>query len=174
MASAGDKRSAQQILKAESGEIRSMRPHEYFIVSALAISWALFQLALAGFFVLDSTKTRAIHLAFAMGLLYLLFPCIRRPTKYFRFLGADDRIPVIDYLLAALSVAASLYLALDYNGIAMRSGGADCQRSDCRFGPGGLAAGSFPAGDRPGPGSDCHRLYRVCFFGSPYARFFGI
>ena len=45
-----------------------------YIIPGIALSWASFQLALAGYFVLDSTKTRAIHLAFAITLLFFTTP----------------------------------------------------------------------------------------------------
>ena len=115
-------KSAEEIFKAEAGEVRNLQRHEVYIVGTIAVSWALFQLAIAGFFVLDSTTVRAIHLAFGMALLFLLNPCIRRPTKLLSFLSVKNRIPVIDYIMAAAGALCALYLALDYEGIAMRAG----------------------------------------------------
>lgn len=114
--------SAVELLKAESGNIRVLRQHEYYLVATVAIAWAVFQLALAGFLVLDSTKTRAIHLAFALVLLFLLNPCFKHPAKKFGFLSITDRIPALDYILAAIGIFAALYLALDYEGISTRAG----------------------------------------------------
>jgi TRAP transporter 4TM/12TM fusion protein len=115
-------KSAEEIFKAETGEVRNLQRHEVYIVGTIAVSWALFQLAIAGFFVLDSTKVRAIHLAFGMALLFLLNPCIRRPTKLLSFFSVRNRIPVIDYIMAAAGALCALYLVLDYEGIAMRAG----------------------------------------------------
>ncbi|MBW1700562.1 MAG: TRAP transporter permease [Deltaproteobacteria bacterium] len=115
-------KSAEEIFKAEAGEVRNLQRHEVYIVGTIAVSWALFQLAIAGFFVLDSTKVRAIHLAFGMALLFLLNPCIRRPTKLLSFFSIRNRIPVIDYIMAAAGALCALYLVLDYEGIAMRAG----------------------------------------------------
>ena len=84
--------------------------------------WALFQLALPGFLVLDSTKVRTIHLAFAFTLLFLSIPLFKKPGKHFQFLSAVDHIPLIDYLLASVSAFSALYLMLDYENIAMRAG----------------------------------------------------
>jgi TRAP transporter 4TM/12TM fusion protein len=114
--------SAEDLLKTETGYIRSLRPYEYYIVAGVAISWAVFQLSLPYFIVVDSTKERAIHLAFAMALVFLVNPCIKRPTKYFRFLSVTDRIPILDYIFAAVGALAALYLAIDYEGLAMRAG----------------------------------------------------
>ena len=116
------RKSGEDLFKAETGAIRSLRPFEGYIVAAVAVSWALFQLALASVIVVDSTKERAVHLAFAMALLFLLNPCLKRPGKRLGFLSVTDRIPVLDYLLAAFGSLPALYLALDYEGIAMRAG----------------------------------------------------
>ena len=122
MTSIVDKKYAEELLRAETGDIRSLRKHEAWIVGFVAICWAVFQLALAGFFVLDSTKVRAIHLAFAMVLLFLLDPCIKHPKKHLRFLSVTDRIPLIDYALAAAGALCALYIVFDYDGLAMRAG----------------------------------------------------
>jgi len=122
MTSVGDQQYAQEILKAETGDLRRLRSHERFLVGIVAIGWALFQLGLAGFFVLDSTKVRAIHLAFALLLLYLLVPFRKHPKKGTSFLPVTDRIPILDYLLAATGVLCALYIVFDYSGIAMRAG----------------------------------------------------
>jgi TRAP transporter 4TM/12TM fusion protein len=113
---------AEEILKAETADIRTLRPYEYYLVGIVAVLWALFQLALPSVLVVDSTKERAIHLAFAITLLFLLMPCLRRPSKYVGFLSVVDRIPIIDYIFAVTGALTALYLALDYNGIAMRAG----------------------------------------------------
>jgi TRAP transporter 4TM/12TM fusion protein len=122
MSHISDPNYAQELLKAETGDIRALGKYENILIACLAIGWAVFQLALAGFLVLDSTKVRAIHLAFALALIFLLDPCIKHPKKHFKFLAVTDRIPVIDYLLAILAVAGSLYIVFDYEGIALRAG----------------------------------------------------
>ncbi|MBW2218628.1 MAG: TRAP transporter permease, partial [Deltaproteobacteria bacterium] len=113
---------ADELLKAETGAIRNLRPFEFYLVAFIAISWALFQLALADFIIVESTKERAIHLAFAISLLFLVHPCLKKPRKFFGFLAVINRIPFIDYLFAVLSALAALYLLFDYEGISMRAG----------------------------------------------------
>ena len=119
-----DKRrqSAQDLLKAETGDIRSLNTFETYLVSSVAIGWALFQLSLGSILIIDSTKERSIHLAFAMALIFLVSPCLRKPRKYLGFLSVRDRIPIIDYIFAAVGAASALYLAIDYDGLAMRAG----------------------------------------------------
>jgi len=115
-------KSAEELLRAETGDIRSLRPHEYYIVAIIAISWALFQLALPSYLIVNATTKRSIHLAFAMALLFLINPCLKKPRKYFGFLSVTDRIPIIDYIFAVLSVLTSLYLFFYYEEIAFRAG----------------------------------------------------
>ena len=96
--------------------------HENILVGTVAISWALFQLALAGFLILDSTKVRSIHLAFAIALLYLLTPCLKRQKNFLRFLAVHDRIPAMDYILTLAGSLTALYIVFDYSGLALRAG----------------------------------------------------
>ena len=121
MTTSRDSQYTQELLKAETGDIRTLGNYESLLVALVAVSWAGFQLSLAGFFILDSTKTRAIHLCFALVLLFLLNPCIKHPNKS-NFLSATDRIPLIDYILAAIAALSALYIVLDYEGIALRAG----------------------------------------------------
>ncbi|MCD4675068.1 MAG: TRAP transporter permease, partial [Desulfobacula sp.] len=116
------KQSAQDILKQEAGGIRTLGKFELWLITAIAVSWALFQLSLAGFFILNSPYERAIHLAFAISLLFLTSPCIKKPLKKLSFLSATTHIPAIDYILAITASLAALYLAFDYEGIGMRLG----------------------------------------------------
>ncbi|MDY0039566.1 MAG: TRAP transporter permease [Desulforhabdus sp.] len=115
-------KSAEELLKEETGDVRALRLHERILVSIIAICWALFQLALPSILVLDSTQTRALHLAFAMALLYLLMPCWKQRRRTFGFLCVTDRIPLIDYACAILGTFTALYLAIFYAEIAMRAG----------------------------------------------------
>ncbi len=114
--------SAETYLKSEMGDVRRLGRFEKRVVAAIALGWALYQLTLPSFLIIDSTTGRAVHLAFAMALLFLLIPCFRKKRKCFRSLWAMDHIPAIDYILAGLGVATALYLVWDYEGIAARSG----------------------------------------------------
>ncbi len=118
----GKDKSAEELLRAESGFIRELSSLEAYLVSGIAVLWALFQLSLPCFLIIDSTKERAIHLAFAMALLFLVSPCLKKTIRFCSFLSIKDRIPAMDYGLAVAGVLASLYIVLDYEGIAMRAG----------------------------------------------------
>jgi len=96
------------------------------LIPTIAFVWALFQLYIAsGFdywlqgltgipFGVTNNDSRLIHLSFALLLAAFSFPLLKR--------GPRDHIPIYDWLLAAVGVAACLYLLVNKNEIALRSG----------------------------------------------------
>ncbi len=122
MATKEDLRSAEEILREETGDVRNLLRHEGIIIGCIAIAWSLFQLSLASFLILDSIKVRAVHLAFAMSLIFLSIPFSKQPRKYLKFLSSKNRIPIIDYVLAILGAILALYIMLDWEGLALRAG----------------------------------------------------
>jgi len=85
-----------------------------FIISAIAIAFSLFQLYTALFGVFDAQIQRAIHLSFALVLVFLLFP-FRKDRK-------GQGIHIIDLVLALLSLVSPLYVLIFYKELVMRSG----------------------------------------------------
>lgn len=122
MSESKTERSAIDILKEETGDVRDLLRHESFLIGLIAISWSLFQLSLASFLILDSIKIRAIHLAFAMALIFLNIPVVKRPRKYLASFYTFKRIPIIDYLMTIIGVSLALYIMLDWEGLALRAG----------------------------------------------------
>ena len=51
------------------------------LIAALAAAWSLFQLSLASIIMLDSVIVRAVHLTFAITLVFLSYPFFRKPKK---------------------------------------------------------------------------------------------
>jgi len=106
------------------------------VVSVTAVSWAFFQLALPGFLILDSIKIRSIHLAFALFLAFLILPFrkgVAPPTAEepgSEGIGGSvpdwekekERVSLPDLFFAAAGTLSALYLMLDWEGIAKRSG----------------------------------------------------
>ncbi|MCP5108118.1 MAG: TRAP transporter permease [bacterium] len=100
------------------------------LISIVAVCWALFQLALPSFLILDSIKIRAIHLAFAIFLAFLILPFRRKRLALTDGEGENvlenieerKRIPFLDYLWAVGGAVSALYIMLDWGGIALRSG----------------------------------------------------
>lgn len=112
----------QEIIAEESGEIRILQGFERHLVPIIAVAWSLFQLSISSWLLMDSIAIRAIHLAFALVLLFLNIPFFKKPRPFFKFLSARDHISWNDYLCAALGALSALYLYFDWEGIANRSG----------------------------------------------------
>jgi TRAP transporter 4TM/12TM fusion protein len=92
------------------------------LISMVAIIWALFQLALPSFLILDSIKIRSIHLAFAVFLAFLILPFRKKRKKGSTDIDQKERKPFFDYIMAVAGALAALYIMLDWEGIALRSG----------------------------------------------------
>jgi hypothetical protein len=103
-------------LLVEEAEVGRRNPVGWvgWLIFALAIGWSLFQLSIASVFVLDAYRARAIHLAFAIVLTFLVFPARKG--------GRGDRVPWYDYILAIIAGLGALYLVFDFAGIQMRQG----------------------------------------------------
>lgn len=91
------------------------------IIVALALAWSLFQLWYAsplpfafGFGVFNDTEARAIHLAFAVFLGFLVYPAFKRSPR--------AHVPWLDWLLAAVGAFCMAYLFLFYRELAGRPG----------------------------------------------------
>ncbi|MGH8686710.1 MAG: TRAP transporter permease [Burkholderiales bacterium] len=91
------------------------------IIFVLALAWALFQLWYASplpylfnFGVVTDGQARIIHLTFAFLLAFATFPALKSSPR--------NRIPLVDWVLAALAICASLYLLVFYRDIALRPG----------------------------------------------------
>ena len=92
------------------------------LVTGIAVLWSLFQLSVASWWIVDSTFIRAIHLAFALLIVFLQYPLLKRPTMTNPLKSKGNSIYFFNLALALLSAYASLYLLLDYSGIITRYG----------------------------------------------------
>ena len=116
--------AAQRMKEEEELGLRRLQGWTRYLVPAIALAWSLFQLSLSSWLLLDSTYIRAIHLAFAMAIVFLSYPTFRRDIHVpgLRWLGEKHKIPLADFIIALLATLAALYIALDYEGIANRVG----------------------------------------------------
>jgi len=87
----------------------------------VAVAWSLFQLWYAsplpfvfGFGILNDTEARAIHLGFALFLTFLAYPALKSSPR--------DRVPALDWMLAAAGAFAGAYLFLFYVELSGRPG----------------------------------------------------
>ncbi len=97
------------------------------LITSVALTWAIFQLYIASnlpfdlnawtgqsFFVVDSTKARAIHLAFALFLACTAFPLFKGSSK--------TNIPIYDWVLALAGVSVCVYIVVSQQAIADTAG----------------------------------------------------
>jgi TRAP transporter 4TM/12TM fusion protein len=85
-----------------------------WLVALLAISFSLFQLYTATFGVLDAHLQRAVHLAFAMSLVFLLYPSRKGWSR--------EHLHWIDGILAVVATALPLYILVFYQELVLRAG----------------------------------------------------
>ncbi|OQY12545.1 MAG: C4-dicarboxylate ABC transporter, partial [Desulfobacteraceae bacterium 4572_19] len=113
---------AKRLAEEEEGISRKPEGFTKYIIPGVAVCWSLFQLSIASWLILDSTFIRAIHLAFALLIVYLNFPVFKKTRFGLKFLSIKDRIPVWDYFIGIVAALSALYIAIDYIGIASRYG----------------------------------------------------
>ncbi|MCF7792684.1 MAG: TRAP transporter permease [Candidatus Cloacimonetes bacterium] len=89
------------------------------LIYLVAVSWAIFQLILPKFIILDSLIVRTIHLAFAVLLVFLTVP-FKKKKGVISY--TKKKIPYYDWLLAIIGILAVLYIVFDWTGISMRAG----------------------------------------------------
>ncbi|SDH74134.1 TRAP transporter, 4TM/12TM fusion protein [Planococcus glaciei] len=79
------------------------------------LAFSLFQLYTAIDGQLTAYLQRSIHLGFALSLIFLLFPAVKRK-------GDRRKVPFYDYLLALLAVAVGAYWPIMYDDLVFRVG----------------------------------------------------
>lgn len=84
------------------------------LVSAIAVSFSLFHLWVAGFGAIEAIKLRSIHLTFVMVLIFLLYPARKK--------GMRSKPSIFDWIMVALSIATGLYMVFANEQLAMRGG----------------------------------------------------
>jgi TRAP transporter 4TM/12TM fusion protein len=113
---------ARKMAEEEEGIGRLPKGPSKYVIPTIAVAWSFFQLSIASWLILDSTFIRAIHLGFALLIVFLNYPLLKKPRFGLKFLSTTNRIPVFDYILAIVAAFTALYIAIDYGGITMRYG----------------------------------------------------
>ena len=105
----------------EGGVKRNLSGFHLKLVAGIAICWTLFQLWYASplpfilnFGIFIDLPARAIHLAFALVLCFLIYPSNKSKT--------DQPIKIYDYIFIGLSILATFYIVIDYEGLVNRQG----------------------------------------------------
>lgn len=107
--------TAEEVLKKYDAESNTM---EYTgvmarIVSAIAITFSVFQIYTATFGLLDAQIQRAVHLGFGLCLAFLLYPTRKSWRR--------DKIHPLDAVLAILGAAAPAYIVINYRELILRA-----------------------------------------------------
>ncbi len=108
------------VAESDSGG-RTPGPAVHRIIVGVCLAWSLFQLWIAsplpftlGIGVFNDTQSRSIHLAFAIFLAFLVYPALSRSPR--------DRVPALDWLLAAVGAFCASYLFFFYRELSTRPG----------------------------------------------------
>lgn len=105
-------------------QFRKVPPRTAVLVGGLLLALSAFHYYTAGFGLLRESTHRGIHLAFVLGLIFLVFPAIRshehgaRPGTLLRPGG----IPLYGWLFALLVAVASLYVPWIFEDLVFRVG----------------------------------------------------
>lgn len=94
---------------------RSLDGWQSKLVLIIAVAMSAFHFYTSGFGLLLAQKQGAVHLAFTLCLVFLLYPMSSKHSK-------TSGIPFYDFIFAALGVAASLYLVVFFNDLVTRAG----------------------------------------------------
>lgn len=125
---------AQRIVdQAEGGTREVKKGFGRWIIPAIAITWSLFQLLISSVILLDSTIVRSLHLGFAITLVFLSHPLLKKPGKssISRYLSRKDKITLFDAIITLLAAFSALYIAIEmileitipgFEGISFRQG----------------------------------------------------
>lgn len=106
----------------EEGMGRRPKGLTKWLVPTIAVIWSFFQLSIASWLILDSTFVRAIHLGFALLIVFLNYPFFKKSRFGLKFLAATDRIPLLDMVIGVVAAFSALYIAIDYAGLVTRYG----------------------------------------------------
>jgi len=113
---------ARKMAEEEEGISRRPTGFSRYVIPTVAVAWSFFQLSIASWLILDSTFIRAIHLGFAMLIVFLNYPFFKKPRFGLKFLSATDSIPIFDYIIAIVAAFTAIYIMVDYGGITTRYG----------------------------------------------------
>ena len=113
---------AKRMAEEEEGIGRRPKGYSKYVIPFVCVVWSIFQLSIASWLILDSTFIRAIHLGFALLVVYLNYPLFRKTRFGLKYFATTDRIPILDYIIGIIAAFSALYIAIDYVGMTARYG----------------------------------------------------
>ncbi len=114
--------AAQRMAEEEEGVARRPKGPTKWVIPTIGVIWCFFQLSIASWWILDTVFIRAIHLGFAILIVYLNYPVFKETRLGLKFLSIKDRIPPWDFVVAIVACFSAVYIAVDYAGINERYG----------------------------------------------------
>lgn len=124
-----DDRKLQELEEKFDPEMRfrPVVPPALQIVKWLLIALSCFHFYTAGFGLLRETTHRGVHLAFVLGLIFLVFAASKKSLEHPRpnSLMAPGGVPLVDWLLGLACAASVLYIPWVFNDLAFRVGNPD-------------------------------------------------
>ena len=113
---------AKRMAEEEEGIGRRPQGPMRWVIPTICVAWSIFQLSIASWLIVDTTFIRAIHLGFALLVVYLNYPMLKKPLLGLNYLAVKDRIPILDFVLALVACFSALYIAIDFEGMTTRLG----------------------------------------------------
>ncbi|MGD8563297.1 MAG: TRAP transporter fused permease subunit, partial [Desulfarculaceae bacterium] len=115
---------AQRMVEESETGSRTPEGWQAWVIPIVAAGWSVFQLLLPRILLLEAVYIRAIHLAFAIALVYLSYPLLKKKkfSGVLSFLTRRRRFSVFDFLVVAVAVFCSLYIAIFYAELSQRQG----------------------------------------------------
>lgn len=121
-----DERKLQELEEKFDPEIRFRPtvPPATWLVMGLLIALSLFHYYTAGFGLLRETTHRGVHMAFVLGLIFLVFPRSRRTYDSPVAAGwhSPGGVPLSDWLLGIACAVSVLYIPWVFDDLAFRVG----------------------------------------------------
>jgi TRAP transporter 4TM/12TM fusion protein len=112
----GERRALEIVEAAETGG-RKLFSWQRGLVTVIAVAWCVYQMYAAQVGNIDTLTLRALHLAFAFSLAFLVFPFRKTPGQ------PQTRVPWYDWILGAAATGTAIYLIVQYPSIATVQGG---------------------------------------------------
>ena len=125
-----------------------------WVVGTLLVALSCFHYYTAGFGLLRETTHRGVHLAFVLGLIFLVYGARRDPgdrAPAASTLWRPGGVPWPDWLLALAAVCAALYIPYVFEDLVFRIGSAAADRRRLRQPDDRARARGDPARDGPDP-----------------------
>jgi TRAP transporter 4TM/12TM fusion protein len=113
---------AKRMAEEEEGIARRPEGFTKYVIPFVCVVWSIFQLSIASWLILDSTFIRAIHLGFALLVVFLNYPLFKKTRFGLKYFSITDKIPVLDFVVGIIAAFSALYIAIDYVGMVSRYG----------------------------------------------------